>query len=117
MGLSKRVVSSFLEKAGVSVSNSKQTDIVVNDPSFFQDVLFRGSMGFGDSYIEGKWDSDNIDEVVSRVLSLGIYQRFASVYNLARIASSKVVNHQNRKRATKVIEKHYDLPSEFMFHF
>ena len=66
MGLSKRIVSSLFEKAGVSIGDSEQTDIEVNDPSFYQDVLLKGSLGFGDSYVDGKWDSDKIDEIVFR---------------------------------------------------
>ena len=112
MGLSKVIIGSVFDKCGIKL-NGSDADLVVNDDSFFRDVLLRGSIGFGDSYIEGKWDSDKIDVVVSRVLSRGIYQRFASVYNLARIVSSKVVNLQSRGRAKKVIEEHYDLPTEF----
>jgi cyclopropane-fatty-acyl-phospholipid synthase len=117
MGLSKRVVSSLFEKAGVKIGESNDADLVVHDPSFFNDVLLRGSLGFGDSYIEGKWDSDKIDEVVFKILSQKTYRRIAHMYNGFRSISRRFINFQTRKGAKKVIEEHYDLPAEFYASF
>ena len=59
MSLSKKIVSHFLNRARISVSESEPADILVHDSSFFKDVLTKCSLGLGDSYIEGKWDSAN----------------------------------------------------------
>lgn len=113
MGLSKIIVSSLFEKAGISMSDSADADIIANDPSFFWDVLFKGSLGLGNSYIEGKWDSDRIDEIVFRLLSQKTHRRLSHIYNWSRSIKSRFINFQTRKGAKKVIDKHYDLPAEF----
>ncbi|MBU0459167.1 class I SAM-dependent methyltransferase [Patescibacteria group bacterium] len=88
-------------------------DVVINDLSFFRDLLFRGSLGLGDSYMAGKWDSSCIDEVVNKILQTGAYQKFAFVYDAVREFRSRLFNLQNKKRAKRVIEEHYDLPVGF----
>ncbi|MBI2572460.1 class I SAM-dependent methyltransferase [Candidatus Woesearchaeota archaeon] len=87
-------------------------EIQVHDPSFLRDVLLRGSLGLGDSYIEGKWDHLRIDELVCDILSKGIYQKIAPAYNSLRIVRGQFANFQDRTGSRKVIEEHYDLPVE-----
>jgi cyclopropane-fatty-acyl-phospholipid synthase len=109
MGLSKIIVSSLLEKADIKLNE----DLTVNHDSFFSDVLLKGSIGLGDSYIEGRWDSDKIDDLVFKILSQGAYQKFASLCNAARFNGNIFVNFQDRNGSNKVIQQHYDLPVEF----
>jgi len=103
MELSKRIISSFF----------KDTDITINDPSFFKDVLLKGSLGLGDSYIEGKWDSDKIDELVFKLLPKKIYQKLAPIYDVAGIIGNIFFNFQTRNGSKKVIEKHYNMSAKF----
>lgn len=123
MSLSKKIISRIFYKAGLSIiesgiDKSKSAVIVaVHDPSFYKDVLIKGSLGLGNAYIEGKWDSASIDNVIFAILSSGIYQKLAPVYDLYRNTKSNIVNLQRKKSAKKVIEKHYDLPAEFFAAF
>jgi len=112
MRLSKKIVSHFFNRARISVSESEPADIIVHDSSFYRDLLTKCSLGLGDSYIEGKWDSANIDKVIFRILSSGVYQKIGFVYDLFREMKSRSVNLQNREGSKKVINKHYDLPVE-----
>jgi len=107
----------LLGNAGLKIFAEESADIIVRDPSFYADVLTKGSLGLGDSYMEGKWDSDKIDEVICRILKLGVYQKLAPVYNIVRQIKSRVVNLQDRERSREVIERHYDLPAEFYAQF
>lgn len=112
------VIAALFEYAGVRVSESDgDADMIVHDSSFYRDVLAKGSLGLGDSYIAGKWDSRRIDEVVYRILSRGVYQRLAPVWDIAGEIKRRVLNLQNMERSREVIEKHYDLPAEFYASF
>ena len=104
MRLSKKIVSHLLNRARISVAESEPADIIVHDSSLYRDVLMKCSLGLGDSYIEGKWDSANIDEVIFRILSSGIYQKIEFVYDLFREMKSRAVNLQNREGSKKVIK-------------
>ena len=57
----KRIVSQLLESAGIKIGCSDDSDIIVKDISFYTDVLYGGSLGFGDAYVAGKWESNHID--------------------------------------------------------
>jgi len=107
----EKILSYLLSSAGLEISTSESADIVVRDPSFYRDVLTKGSIGLGDSYVAGKWDSIKIDEVIFKILSSGIYQKFAPFYEILRTIKSRVMNLQSKERAGEVIEKHYDLPA------
>jgi cyclopropane-fatty-acyl-phospholipid synthase len=121
--LPKTIVSYIFQKAGISVVESEADEsksgasVAVHDASFYKDVLLRGSLGLGNSYIEGKWDSPSIDHVVFNMLSSGIYQKLAPTYDFFRNAKSNLINLQSKKGARKVIETHYDLPVEFFAAF
>jgi len=113
MGLSKIIVSSLFENAGIRLNE----DLTVHDETFYRDVLHEGSVGLGDSYIEGKWDSDNIDILVFKILSHGIYRKFTNIYNGARTFKNRFSDFSDREDSKKVIHKHYDIPAEFYSKF
>jgi cyclopropane-fatty-acyl-phospholipid synthase len=112
------VIGTFFEYAGVKVSESDDgADMIVSDPSFYRDVFAKGSLGLGDSYVAGKWDSRHIDEIIYRVLSRGVYQKLAPVWGIANEIKRRVMNLQSMEGSREVIERHYDLPAEFYAQF
>ena len=113
MKLSEKIVRSIFNRAQVSVGKDESCDIIVRDTSFYMDVLTKCSLGLGDSYTEGKWDSEKIDDIIFRVLSSGVYQKIGNIYDLCREIKSRILNLQNIKRSKKVVNEHYDLPVEF----
>ncbi|MBT3406426.1 methyltransferase domain-containing protein [Candidatus Woesearchaeota archaeon] len=117
MDLSRLLIKHIFNRSGISVGSSKDNDVVINDSSYYRDVLLKGSLGLGNSYMDGKWNSDSIDDVIYRLLSSGTHQRLAPLYNTFRDLKGFVMNRQSRQRARKVIENHYDLPSEFYASF
>lgn len=116
-GAAEFALCRLLADAGINMSAEEDADIIVRDPSFYRDVLTKGSMGLGDSYVEGKWDSDRIDEVIYGILRSGVYQKLGPLYNIVRLVKSRIVNLQDRERSREVIDKHYDLPASFYAEF
>jgi cyclopropane-fatty-acyl-phospholipid synthase len=113
MKISEKLVKFVLNRACVTVGKSEFFDIVVHDSSFYRDVLTKCSLGLGDSFIERKWDSEKIDDIIFRILSSGIYQKIGVVYDLPRETQSRVLNLQDMERSKKVVNEHYDLPVDF----
>jgi cyclopropane-fatty-acyl-phospholipid synthase len=112
-------VTYLFHRAGISIidlgidKSKSSIVVVVHDSTFYKDVLMRGSLGLGNTYIEGKWSSENIDNVIFNILSSGFYQKVAPVYDFFRNTKSKIINLQSKKGSRKVIETHYDLPAVF----
>jgi len=44
------------------------SDISIKDGSFFKDILFRGELGFADSYINNKWETSNLTNLLKILL-------------------------------------------------
>lgn len=91
--------------------------IHVNDDSFYSMMVFGGSVGAGESYIMGHWQSDNLTNVVRimvRNMSLldGMENGLASIVTPFR----KLLHWLNRNTLTgsrSNIAAHYDLGNDF----
>src|SRR5690554_6587730 len=62
------VLRQLCANAGIRINGDAPWDIRIHDPRVYREVLTRGSLGFGESYIEGMWDCDQLDELFARLL-------------------------------------------------
>lgn len=109
----EKIVKSLLGEAGIAVNGSAPSDIKVNNPKFYKRVLRRGSLGLGESYMDGWWDSAALDEFFSRLLSAKLDKRAGK--NLSALAyglSSALFNLQSKSRAFIIGQKHYDIGND-----
>ena len=56
-----------LAEAGIVVGGPQPWDIVVKDDRFYQRLLRDGTLGFGEAYMEGWWESPALDQTIERV--------------------------------------------------
>ena len=68
---SQQVCRAVLDAADVRVGGDRPWDIHVHDESFFDRVLGQGALGLGESYMDGLWDCDSLDEMTARTLTAG----------------------------------------------
>jgi cyclopropane-fatty-acyl-phospholipid synthase len=100
--------------------------IIINSNEFYKQVFLFGDIGFGEAYVDGLWDTDNITNVIKWVLlniekapglSGSKTQTFA--LNLLKwfnkIAHYKKANSMDGSR--KNISAHYDLNNDFFASF
>ena len=67
-----------------------------------------GTLGLGESYMDGWWDCEALDEMCCRAIRARLEERFTySLRNLLALATSFVINRQTRRRARRVGEVHY----------
>jgi cyclopropane-fatty-acyl-phospholipid synthase len=64
----RKIIEQSLCKTSVRINGSKPWDIQVRDDRFYASVLQDGSLGLGESYMAGWWDSPRIDEAICRLL-------------------------------------------------
>ena len=109
----KRMALSLLEQADVVVGGSRPWDIQVHDERFYTRVLLNGSLGLGETYMEGLWDVERIDQFIHRLLLQRLNYRVQPLSARFLAASSRIANRQSRSRAGMVAEVHYDLDNDF----
>lgn len=102
------------ETAGIEIGGGRSWDPEVHDRRVYSRVATRGSIGLGESYMDGQWDCADLGEFFRRLLSWR--NRHPSDWSLrlpslALDAAFALVNLQTRKRSRQVIDAHYDLPA------
>ena len=105
-------VQDLLAEADVAVGGSRPWDIQVHDPHFHARVVAQGSLGLGESYMEGWWDAASLDGLLFRLLDAGLEQRVHGAGELWDALRARVLNLQSRSRSGQVGERHYDLGNE-----
>jgi cyclopropane-fatty-acyl-phospholipid synthase len=110
----ERTVRSLLAQAGVEVDGGRPFDIKVNDRRFYGRVLAGASLGFGESYMDGWWDCEALDQLLDRVMRAGLEHKVPGDWRIHWHAlRSRLFNLQTPSRAGTVARRHYDLGNDF----
>ena len=107
-----------LEAAGVTVNGDRPWDMQVHDGRVFDRILAEGTLGLGESYMDGWWDCDALDEMMARSLRAGgeaaIERNWRTAFHALR---ARVLNLQTRRRARQVARRHYDIDDALYMSF
>ena len=109
----KGQIEELLIGTGVRINGSEPWDITVHDERFYARVLAQGTLGFGESYMDGWWDCPQIDEMVTRLLCADTTAKLKVNSTLLWNAlKARIANQQNARRAFQVGEAHYDIGND-----
>jgi len=99
-----------------------EANVKINDRSFFKRCVLYGDVGFGEAYVEGGWETDNITNVIKWFLlnvenAPGVSGSAAQSAVLNILKAFNTVRHLRRsnslKGSRKNISEHYDLNNDF----
>ncbi|MCT4703685.1 cyclopropane fatty acyl phospholipid synthase [Enterobacteriaceae bacterium H20N1] len=108
-----RIANEMLTRAGITVNGPHPFDVQVKHPDFFKRVLQEGSLGLGESFMDGWWDCERLDIFFSKVIRAGLEKQLPHhLKDTLRIAAARLVNLQSKKRAWIVGKEHYDLGND-----
>jgi len=103
-------VGGLLRPAGIEINGSNPWDIQVHDDRFYSRILSEGSLGLGESYMDGWWDCDQIDELFSRFIKLDLESKLDINFSLISLyVKARLLNLQSKRRSVQVAKEHYDL--------
>lgn len=109
----RRLVERMLEGTGITIDGPNPWDIQVHDERMFARIFREGSIGLGESYMDGWWDCDRIDDMVTRLLRSGLGDRAEGFWAHALyVIQAKLTNLQSKTRAFMVGKQHYDLGND-----
>lgn len=111
-GSEESKLAEILGKAGITVNGLRPWDIRINDPRFFRRVLADGALGLGESYMDGWWDTEALDEFFDRARRARL-DKMAYEWGTAWLAlKSRLLNLQTHLRAKEVAFEHYNLGND-----
>jgi cyclopropane-fatty-acyl-phospholipid synthase len=110
---SEMVLRELLEPTGVQINGEAPYDIQVHDPRFFNRVLREVELGLGESYMDGWWDCEAIDQMIDRVLRADLDLALKGNWKLLwHVLKARLLNLQAISKAFEVGEQHYDLGND-----
>jgi cyclopropane-fatty-acyl-phospholipid synthase len=95
--------------ADVEIGGAHPWDLQVHDERLYPRVLAEGTLGAGESYMDGWWDAEQLDEFFARVHRARLDREIRNFSTLLQVFLSRLANRQNRRRSRQVAEQHYDL--------
>ena len=106
-----KIIEELLAHADVRLNGTRPWDIQVRDARLYRRVLTQWSLGLGESYMDGDWDCEQLDELFHRLMRADIESKAVGTAKL-RLAFEtlrhSLLNLQSQGRAFEVGEKHYD---------
>ena len=112
-GSAETLVRELFEFAGILVDGPNPGDIRVHDPRFYPRLLRDASIGMGESYMDGWWDTDALDVLLEKILRAGLQDRVTGSPRLRLLTAKAILlNLQSHTRSSRSVEAHYDIGND-----
>lgn len=106
-------IEKLLSLADIQINGNRPWDIQVHDDRLYQRLIRGGSLALGESYMDGWWDVDYLDQFFAKVFSAKLEDKIRIGFRqFLLILSSICFNQQSKRRAIEVGEKHYDIGND-----
>ncbi len=98
-----------MAEAGIRIDGERPWDLQVHDARFYRRILGGGSLALGESYMDGWWDAEALDESLARMLRVRLKERVRRSWRaLWTVAKARLLNLQSTRRAYRIGRHHYD---------
>lgn len=110
----KRFLEKILENSDIRIDGDRPWDPQIRDEDFYKILLGRGTLGLGESYMNGLWDCERLDELFYKAITANLEERFSSRKLPALLVKGAqlLFNLQAGNRVYKVGERHYDFGND-----
>ena len=108
-GKAKEIAVGLLQQAGITVDGNNPWDIQVHDERLWARVMGGGSLGLGESYMDGWWDTASIDQFIYKVFEAQLERRVKGDWQALLVGlRCRYTNPQVIRRAYEIGKRHYD---------
>jgi cyclopropane-fatty-acyl-phospholipid synthase len=104
----------LLAEVDVQINGTRPWDPQVHNQKFYQKILLLGSLGLGESYVDGWWECFQLDEFFTRILSGDLQKKLATnnIVSQWELIRARILNLQSLSRSFQVAREHYDLGND-----
>jgi len=102
----------LLAEAEIIINGDRPWDLQVRDRRAYERVLRDGTIGFGESYMDGWLDCERIDEMAVRAYQAELSQKVDLRTAIFEAFKSRVNPFGSRTRSHEIGEKHYDVGND-----
>jgi cyclopropane-fatty-acyl-phospholipid synthase len=105
----ERIVRDIVAGLDIEIGGTRPWDLQVHEPQFYTRVLKQGTLGLGESYMDGWWDVEHLDQFFFRVLRGKLSHDPRRNWRTRLVSATQfLMNRQRRSRSFHVGEHHYD---------
>ena len=109
----KSFVLGLLDAAGVELDGPGPGDIHVHDERFYERIVRDRELGLGESYQDGWWDAEQVDEFIAKVQIADLASRVKPGRRVMSVAlRGQLQNRQTVRRAARNASAHYDIGND-----
>src|SRR3989339_1138133 len=106
-------INKLLEPSGIKINGENPWDIKILNQRVYDRIKAEGSLGLGESYMEGWWDCNNLDQFFYKLFLAKIPEKVGfSMPLVLGVITAKIFNLQKKSRAFQIAERHYDLDNK-----
>lgn len=105
----KRKLTQLLDGTGIRIDGPEPWDFQVRNPRVFGRILAHGSLGLGESYMDGWWEAADLDGFIYRLLCADLDERVHTWGDILHALHARLSNLQKPSRAFEVGQHHYDM--------
>jgi cyclopropane-fatty-acyl-phospholipid synthase len=107
------VCRDLLASAGVTVGGDQPWDVQVHDERVWSRVLRDGTLGAGEAYEEGWWDTPALDQFIDRVMRIRLGEILRENWMIvAHAVRARILNLQSITRSFDNGQRHYDIGND-----
>ena len=107
-----RLIQQLAATAGVGFNGPQPWDIRVLNPDFYQRVFYDGVIGLGESYMEGWWECEQLEQLFTRLVGAKLDEQKPKQLSVLSLILTRLTNRQSARRAWIVGRAHYDLGND-----
>ena len=112
LDFAREKITRIFNDAGITIQGENSWDIQIHDERFYNRVLLKWSLGFGESYMDGWFDTRALDQLICKLYSSRIDDKNNNLPGKIEMCKSKLINQQSKIKSQKVANVHYDLGNE-----
>ena len=110
--MSKKIVAEILQTAGIEINGQNPWDIVVHNENLYARLLAQGSLGFGESYMDGWWDCKQMDVMFTKLFQAKIENKIMNWRTGLAVLRARLINAQKISKAFEIGVTHYDVGND-----
>lgn len=106
----QRQAEKVLASINVRINGHNPWDIIVHNPKMWERIAKQGSIGAGESYMDGWWDCEQLDELFFRICRHRLEEKFHFLpAKLIENFKRTLFNYQSIAKSREVAVTHYNL--------
>jgi cyclopropane-fatty-acyl-phospholipid synthase len=102
----------LLDHADVHIDGDRPWDLRVHDERVFARAFAHGSLGLGEAYMDGWWDTPSLDQFFYHVLGAHLDEHLRDFDALRAHLRARFLNMQRGRKAFKIGKAHYDIGND-----